>query len=608
MRRAICFGALLCALPALAWAGSPSGKQASKSTSQREGLVALALRSEARGDAAARAELLEDALKASPDDATARWHSGQVRVGDAWMKADAVAEQANEDRRLAEYRKIRDDYPDTVEGQLELAGWCSRRGLEDQKRAHLTKVLELNPNHAGARRELGFRWVEGVWLSAEERQASAERADQAAESLTDWSPKLIKLREALDRRSLRHREIALERLKEIKDPAAIPALESVLGAHSEDAALALVDVLGQIEGVDAATALARQAVFSPSEQVRTEAAAKLHARPYEEFVPVLLGSLHTPLQSRFELFVRPGGRLLYQHSFYRESQNERQQQTFAVDYSRRNEDGTIDLGRLAMAQRQFARLAEERERQAAAQEAYNTELTTRVSTVLAMATGEPMKEKADDWWNWWNERNEITYDTAKPLREDYRPEYYDIVDRPEPVIPVNATPSLVGVVMRGTPGRIASECLAAGTPIWTELGPVAVEQIRVGDRVLSQNPDSGELTYKPVLRTTVRPSGKLLSIDAGPAGKLDCSGGHVFWVAGQGWLRARKLEPGMMLHTLDGPVELREVKEGPEAETYNLVVADFHSYFTATGKWLSHDFTPQSATTSIVPGLAKASQ
>ena len=36
-------------------------------------------------------------------------------------------------------------------------------------------------------------------------------------------------------------------------------------------------------------------------------------------------------------------------------------------------------------------------------------------------------------------------------------------------------------------------CLAAGTPIWTDAGPVSVEKIKVGDRVLSQDADTGEL-------------------------------------------------------------------------------------------------------------------
>ncbi len=206
-----------------------------------------------------------------------------------------------------------------------------------------------------------------------------------------------------------------------------------------------------------------------------------------------------------------------------------------------------------------------------------------------MASDQGLRDDPESWWDWWNERNEVTFTSEKPLDERIQTS--------------NITTTTIGPLPRSAGGRC--ECLAAGTPIWTDLGPVAVEKIQVGDRVLSQNPDSGELTFKPVLRTTVRPAGKLLSLDAGPAGKLDCSGGHVFWVSGQGWLRARKLEPGMHLHTLDGTVELVKVSEGPNVETYNLVVADFHSYFTASGKWLSHDFTPQTATRAVVPGLTQ---
>ena len=48
-------------------------------------------------------------------------------------------------------------------------------------------------------------------------------------------------------------------------------------------------------------------------------------------------------------------------------------------------------------------------------------------------------------------------------------------------------------------------CLAAGTPVWTDQGLLAIEKISVGDRVLAQDIETGELGYKPVLRTTTRP-------------------------------------------------------------------------------------------------------
>ena len=42
----------------------------------------------------------------------------------------------------------------------------------------------------------------------------------------------------------------------------------------------------------------------------------------------------------------------------------------------------------------------------------------------------------------------------------------------------------------------------------------AVENLLAGDLVLSQNTETGELTYKPVLRTTVRPKGKTFRVTA----------------------------------------------------------------------------------------------
>ncbi|MFY9259014.1 MAG: polymorphic toxin-type HINT domain-containing protein [Gallionella sp.] len=43
----------------------------------------------------------------------------------------------------------------------------------------------------------------------------------------------------------------------------------------------------------------------------------------------------------------------------------------------------------------------------------------------------------------------------------------------------------------------------AGTPVWTERGLVPIEQIKVGDRVLSKCDSTGEVAYKPVVRTFV---------------------------------------------------------------------------------------------------------
>jgi Pretoxin HINT domain len=44
-------------------------------------------------------------------------------------------------------------------------------------------------------------------------------------------------------------------------------------------------------------------------------------------------------------------------------------------------------------------------------------------------------------------------------------------------------------------------CFTAGTLVHTDRGLILIEKIRVGDRVLSQPEETGELAYKRVLRT-----------------------------------------------------------------------------------------------------------
>ena len=150
-------------------------------------------------------------------------------------------------------------------------------------------------------------------------------------------------------------------------------------------------------------------------------------------------------------------------------------------------------------------------------------------------------------------------------------------------------------------GRQA-ECFAAGTLVLTRRGEVAIEKIQVGDLVLGQQIDTGELAFKPVLRTTVRPAGKLVKLQVG-RDTFETSQGHLFWVAGQGWTKAQRLDSGMQLHGLKGAQPISSVEEGAEAETYNLVVADFHTYFVGEERVLSHDVTGRRPTDAIVPGL-----
>lgn len=87
----------------------------------------------------------------------------------------------------------------------------------------------------------------------------------------------------------------------------------------------------------------------------------------------------------------------------------------------------------------------------------------------------------------------------------------------------------------------------AGTLVHTEEGPVPIEQIKVGDWVLSQPEVKGTLAYKRVVKTFVHEDKTIRRIDyVGPADPdnvcfVYATDNHPFWVEGQDWTRAEWL-------------------------------------------------------------------
>jgi hypothetical protein len=58
--------------------------------------------------------------------------------------------------------------PDDLNGHYLLGLWCRKEKLEDQARMEFERVIALEPDHEGARRELGYERTAEGWLSREE--------------------------------------------------------------------------------------------------------------------------------------------------------------------------------------------------------------------------------------------------------------------------------------------------------------------------------------------------------------------------------------------------------------------------------------------------------
>lgn len=137
-----------------------------------------------------------------------------------------------------------------------------------------------------------------------------------------------------------------------------------------------------------------------------------------------------------------------------------------------------------------------------------------------------------------------------------------------------------------------------------ERGLVAVEHIVPGDRVLAKNIETGELAYKVVLHTTVRESSPITKFVIDDE-TIQATEGHHFWVSGRGWTKTRELVADQPIHTAIGAVRVASTEPGESAPTYNLVVADFHTYFVGKSGILSHDVLPPKPTNKLVPGLSE---
>lgn len=117
---------------------------------------------------------------------------------------------------------------------------------------------------------------------------------------------------------------------------------------------------------------------------------------------------------------------------------------------------------------------------------------------------------------------------------------------------------------------IEGGCFVAGSLVHTKEGLKPIEQIQVGEWVLSRPEMGGEPAYKRVTRTLAfegkvvwtveyilkpefdlaRAENRFISPES--SRRLVVTENHPFWVEGKGWTQASSLEPGDILITADG--------------------------------------------------------
>jgi hypothetical protein len=205
----------------------------------------------------------------------------------------------------------------------------------------------------------------------------------------------------------------------------------------------------------------------------------------------------------------------------------------------------------------------------------------RVGDLLAALTDKPTSSDPNVWWKWWSELNELEQ-FNKPLLSDADFASYRYVGHANTVT--------------------YRSCFPRGTPVWTIRGIRPIERLSVGDRVLAQDQDTGELAFAPVLERTTRKQTDILQISAGGE-TIRATKGHPFWVNGQGWKMTKNLKVGDLLHSLNGAVAIDQIEPDIQQVAYNLVVEKSHNYFVGNTALLVHDNVVRQVTPAVVPGL-----
>jgi hypothetical protein len=333
--------------------------------------------------------------------------------------------------------------------------------------------------------------------------------------------------------------------------------------------------------------------------------------------------LAMPIESSYSVVTDKDGSVHYWHSLYREGpeanwafegrlsamQHDLHGPTFIhIDDRKRNEVTDARLGAsanpailaemasvAAVSRNQFGSKASVAERQVAAVNASIAFANSLIVPVLTATTGQELGDNPRAWWDWWEGYNEYASDGETPEYEqrvaDASHRYYRAPEGHS--YRINPPPP---------PPRKLS-CFAAGTLVWTKTGLRAIEKLEIGDLVLAQSAESGELAYKPVIGRTVRTPSPILKLSF-ENDSIETTLGHPIWIAGTGWRMAKELGDGAILHSVEGPVRVESIDPLDEAEAYNLVVADYNTYFVGKSGILVHDNTPRRPTTSVVPGLA----
>ncbi|MFO0909417.1 MAG: HEAT repeat domain-containing protein [Isosphaeraceae bacterium] len=184
---------------------------------------------------------------------------------------------------------------ETAQAQFDLGTYCEQHRLGDLARLHFENALKLDPQFGPAHEKLGHRQINGQWLAGDalreaqglvkfrgrwvtaEEKAQLEKDGAAAAEHASWTRRIRLWRDAIAMGGDRRRE-AEAQLMALREPAVVTPLVRVLGEDDDERRTLLAQILGSIEGPEAARALAERLVVEAESSVRATFLERLKTR------------------------------------------------------------------------------------------------------------------------------------------------------------------------------------------------------------------------------------------------------------------------------------------------------------------------------------------
>jgi hypothetical protein len=187
----------------------------------------------------------------------------------------------------AEYQKLARTSPDTVDAHWKLSEWCREHKLRDERRQHLERIIELNPNHADARAALGFHQKNGQWMNRDDVMAArglvlfegkyvapqqVELLKQQKETTVtqaDWTSRIKQLRRGLTDKRPDKVSKATAEIQAIQDPQAAEAIVATLRRENDPRLKRLwIETAARLNSRTAIDALVNLSLVDPDDEIR----------------------------------------------------------------------------------------------------------------------------------------------------------------------------------------------------------------------------------------------------------------------------------------------------------------------------------------------------